>query len=46
MELRLKKAQSEISKVSEFNYSIINYENKLNETAKTINEIIKKESKR
>ena len=46
MELRLKKAQSEISKVSEFNYSIINYENKLNETAKTINEIIIKESKR
>ena len=46
MKLRLKKAQSEISKVSEFNYSIINYENKLNETAKTINEIIIKESKR
>lgn len=45
MELRLKKAQFEISKVSEFNYSIINYENKLNETAETINEIIKKESK-
>ena len=45
MELRLNKAQSEISKVSEFNYSIINYENKLNETVKTINEIIKKNQK-
>ncbi len=43
--LRLQKAKQEIDKAIDFKYSIINYENKLEETAKKINEIIDKEHK-
>ena len=43
--LRLKKAKEEIDKAIDFKYSIINYENKLLETAEKVNEIIDKEHK-
>ena len=45
MNLRLKKAKEEIDKAIDFKYSVINYENKLLETAEKVNEIIDKEHK-